>query len=121
MNPIVITGMLAMTVSAAVMMISFSNDQIRYSESTQKISEIQTQRISEEMILTTTDSGQIEVKNTGTVPVQIREVRIIDDQGHVTFRQKADQTIFATRTAMLDADSKITDVVISMYGDEEPK
>ena len=119
MNPIVIIGIMAMTVSAGIMMISFSNDQIRYSELSGQISEMQQQRISEEIAVTASGDGLLEIKNTGHLPVQIKEIRVLNEQGHVIFRQKTDSTVLASNTITLDADPAIERVIAAANGLEK--
>ena len=119
MNPIVIIGIMAMTVSAGIMMISFSNDQIRYSELSGQISEMQQQRISEEIAVAASDDGLLEIKNTGHLSVQIKEIRVLNEQGHVIFRQKTDSTVLASNTITLDADPAIERVIVTANGLEK--
>ena len=59
MDLIVIIGIMVMTVSAGILMISFSNDQIRYSDLGGWISEMLQQRISDKIESTVLASNTI--------------------------------------------------------------
>ena len=97
MNPLVITGILAVTVSSVALLISFSNEQVRYSGVIEQTSSMQVERLQEDVIVGMRE-GQLVLKNTGPASVRIMEVRLIDGEGDVIQRQKTDYTILAAQT-----------------------
>ena len=98
MNPLVITGILAVTVASVALLISFSNEQVRYSGVIERTSTMQVERLQEDVTVGIRD-GQLVLKNTGPVHVQIMEVRLIDEEGNVVMRQKVNHTILAAQSA----------------------
>lgn len=92
MNPIVITGMLAMAVFSVALMITLSNEQVRYSHTVEAASEAQSQRLREEMAAVLAGS-QVLVENTGPVRITVKEIRVLDSDGYVVHAQKADSDI----------------------------
>lgn len=97
MNPLVITGILAVTIASVATMLSFSNEQIRYSDTTEQISAIQAERLQENVQVGTGD-GTLQLKNAGPIPVTIKEIRLLDDDGQIILRQSVDQQISAAQT-----------------------
>ncbi len=110
MNPIVILGVLAVAVASISMMISFSDEQVRYSDTMQRTVEMQAQRLQEQAAVTIQD-GQLWLKNTGPVPIHVREVRILDDSGSVIHTQKAETTILSSQTQAIPADLRVADAI----------
>ncbi len=102
MNPLVIVGVLAMTITAAAMMLSFSDDQVEYSHVTEQISSIQSERVREEVTVARDGEG-IQIRNTGSIPVQIKEIRLLDAEGNIVMRQKADVRVLAAQSYVIDA------------------
>ncbi len=96
MNPLVIVGVVTVSLLAAGMIVSFSGDQLRYSQTAERIAEMQSERTREELDATYGD-GRITLENPGSVPVHIVEIRILDDDGHMIHREKADSTIAPAR------------------------
>lgn len=89
MNPIVIMGMVVVAVFFTALMLTLSDEQILYSHTVEETSEIQSQRLHEEMHAVM-DRGQILVENTGSVRITVKEIRVIDDDGFVVHSQKED-------------------------------
>ncbi len=110
MNPIVILGVLAVAVASISMMISFSDEQVRYSDTTQRTAEMQAQRLQEQAAVTIQD-GELRLKNMGSVPIHIREIRILDDSGFVIHTQKAETTILSSQTHTIPADPRVADAI----------
>ena len=97
MNPLVITGILAVVIASAYLMISFSTEQVRYSGVIEQTSTMQTERLREEAVLSIQD-GQLLLENTGSVPIQIREIRLLDNDGRIILRQETDRRILSAQT-----------------------
>ena len=74
MNPILVTGSLAVAAASAGMLVSFSADQAEYSRSLETASSMQSERLREQLSVERGPGG-VSVRNTGTVPVTILEVR----------------------------------------------
>jgi len=107
MNPLVITGIMAMTVLVSVLMISFSDGQIRYSQTAQKVSSMQAERVREDVSVSLQDDGRLLLENTGSVPVRIVEIRVLDGDGQMVSRQRTDVPVSpaGSDTAGLDPDT----------------
>jgi len=89
MNPLVITGTVAIAVLASAMLATYSDLQLEHSHTSQQVSNIQAQRLQEDVSVEIRDD-RIILENKGPVPVRIMEIRIIDDDGHVVAQQKSD-------------------------------
>ena len=112
MNPIVIVGILALAILTAIMMVSFSNDQVRQMHTTEKVSTIQVERLREEVSATTAKKGDhIQINNTGSIPIRLKEIRILDDNGHITYREKIDQHITASQSITLNTSPEIKEII----------
>ena len=96
-NPIVIAGIMAMAVLSSAMMISFSDGQVRHSHTAEQVSNLQAERVQERMSVTSRD-GQVIFENTGSVTVHVKEIRMLDGDGQIISRQKADVAVPAAHT-----------------------
>ena len=97
MNPIVIAGIMAMAVLSSAMMISFSDGQVRHSNTAEQVSNMQAERVQERLLVTSRD-GQLLLENTGSVTVHVKEIRVLDGDGQIISRQKADVAVPAAHT-----------------------
>lgn len=125
MNPLVIIGILAITISSVALMLSFSQDQIEYSQTTERVSSIQAQRLQEKITISSdlssleSDSHQLTIKNVGTIPIEIKEIRIINDTtGDVVTQYKISKRILASQSDTLDVDH--SDYFITSISDAVP-
>ena len=100
MNPILVTGSLAVAAASAGMLVSFSADQAEYSRSLETASSMQSERLREQLSVERGPSG-VSVRNTGTVPVTILEVRTVGDGGQVTSQDQVRLRIPAGQSALL--------------------
>jgi len=98
---------MAMTVLVSVLMISFSDGQIRYSQTAQKVSSMQAERVREDVSVSLQDDGRLLLENTGSVPVRIVEIRVLDGNGQMVSRQRTDVPVSpaGADTAGLDPDT----------------
>lgn len=112
MNPIVIVGILAVTISAAAMMISFSSQQVRYSDDVSRISDMQAQRLAEEVSVRMGPDGVLHVENTGSVPIRIKEIRVLDDSGRITSRHVTDEAVPARHTGSMATSPEIDEAML---------
>jgi len=116
MNPLVITGIMAMTVLVSVLMISFSDGQIRYSQTAQKVSNMQAERVREDVSVSLQDDGLLLLENTGSVPVRIVEIRVLDGDGQVVSRQKADVPVSPAGSDMARLDPDTAEALLNGTG-----
>ena len=110
MNPIAIAGVLAVTVASTGLMISFSGQQVQYSQTVEQTASLQAERLQENLSVTA-GGGVLFVENTGPLPVQIREIRVLDDAGHVILAQKADDTARVSQTIQPDMGADLTEAL----------
>ena len=106
MNPLVIVGVVTVSLLAAGMIVSFSGDQLRYSQTAERIAGMQSERTREELDATYED-GRITLDNPGSVPVRIVEIRILDDDGHITHQKKIDDTVAPARGLEVPLDARL--------------
>ena len=88
MNPILVTGSLAVAAAAAGMLVSFSADHAEYSRSVELASAAQSERLREQLSVERGPGGEVSVRNTGAVPVTILEVRTVGGGGQVTSQEQ---------------------------------
>lgn len=100
MNPILITGALAVAAASAGMLVSFSADHAEYSSSVERASAMQSERLREQ-VLVERSGGKVSVMNTGTVPVTILEVRVVDEDGRVTLQEPVRVRVPAGQSAVV--------------------
>lgn len=100
MNPILITGALAVAAASAGMLASFSADHAEYSRSVERASAMQSERLREQ-ILVEESGGKISVVNTGAVPVTVLEVRTVDGDGRVTSQERVRVPVPAGQSAVI--------------------
>lgn len=98
-NPLIITGILTMAIAVTAMMLSFSTQQVQYSKTVEQASTLQAQRLAEDLEATM-NGKQIQIKNTGSNSIQIKEIRILDDTGRVIITQKVDDKILSAQSSM---------------------
>ena len=113
MNPLVIVGVVTVSLLAAGMIVSFSGDQLRYSQTAERIAEMQSERTREEL-RATYEGGRISLENPGSMPVHIVEIRVLDDDGRITYREKADGTVAPARYLEVPLDA-------GLLGQEDPQ
>lgn len=95
-----------MTVASFALMTTFSNEQVRYSQVAEETSNLQVQRLLEKLSVTIQD-GQVHMKNTGSIPVQVKEIRILNNDGDVILQEKAEQTIHVSQTGTIQSSPRI--------------
>ena len=100
-NPILVTGSLAVAASAAGMLVSFSADHAEYSRSVELASAAQSERIREQLSVERGPDGEVRVRNTGAVPVTILEVRTVGAGGQVTSQEQVRLRVPAGQSAAL--------------------
>ena len=100
MNPILITGALAVAAASAGMLVSFSADHAEYFRSVERASAMQSERLREQ-VLVEQSGGKVSVTNTGTVPVTILEVRTVDEDGRVTLQESVRVRVPAGQSAVV--------------------
>lgn len=103
MNPILVTGALAVAAASAGMLVSFSADHAQYSASVERASSMQSDRLREQVEVERGPGGEVRVRNTGAVPVKILEVRTIDADGRVSWSAPAEVYIPAGGSAAAGA------------------
>lgn len=92
MNPIVITGMLAVAVASVAVMAELSGEQARHAAAAERMAGMHSERIREEASLSVRD-GRLVVENSGTVGIRILEVRTVDDRGLIESRHPVDVAV----------------------------
>ncbi|MDA7999395.1 MAG: hypothetical protein MPI82_06035 [Nitrosopumilus sp.] len=115
MNPITIAGILAVTMASAGMMVSFSAQQVQYSQAVEQAASMQAERLQERLAVTV-EGGVLLVENAGPVPVRIREIRAIDDAGLVSAAQPVDITVGISGVARPELDPGIAEAVVRVAG-----
>ena len=101
MNPMLVTGVLAVAVASAAMLASFSADHAEYSRSVERASAMQSERLREQVLVERGPGGQVSVSNTGTVPVTVLEVRTVGGDGQVGAREQVRVRIPAGQSAVV--------------------
>ena len=101
MNPILVTGSLAVAAAAAGMLVSFSADHAEYSRSVELASAMQSERVREQLSVERGPGGEVSVRNTGAVPVTILEVRTVGPGGQVTSQEQVRLRVPAGQSAAL--------------------
>ena len=122
MNPLVITGILAVVLVSSAMMVSFSGKQLEYSNTSEELSSMQVQRVQEELQVTVHNDGQLKLANTGPVPVRVVEVRMLDNDGNIVTRQKTDITISSSDEDLIRLnlnDAQLREILNKNYSDAE--
>ena len=115
MNPLVITGILAVTVASFAMMVSFSDEQMRHSDMSERMAEMNAQRVRED-VSAVLAGEQLSLENTGPVPVLIKEIRVLDGSGHIVSRQKTDVAVSTAQTGTIQLDGNMSRAIRSMSG-----
>ena len=82
-----------MALASSAMMVTFSDRQLDYSNTSETLSTMQVQRVQEEVLVTVQDDGYLELTNAGSVPIRIVEVRVLDDDGNIVSTQKTSVSI----------------------------
>ena len=99
MNPILITGALAVAAASAGMMASFSADHAEYARAVERASAMQSDRLREQLSVEAGPDGGVSVFNSGTVPVTILEVRSIGPDGRVAWSEPVSVRVGPGRSA----------------------
>lgn len=115
MNPLVITGILAVSIASFAMMVSFSDGQIQYSNVSERVADINAQRVREDMS-PSLSGGQLYLENTGSVPILVKEIRVLDDSGHIVSRQKTDVAISTAQTGTIPLDGTMSSAYKGISG-----
>ena len=110
MNPIAIAGVLAVTMASAGLMVSFTGEQVRYSQAAGQTAALQAERLQEGLSVTAA-GGALVVENTGPLPVQIREIRVVDGSGRVIATQGSGEAVGVSQTAEPRLDPGIRDAL----------
>lgn len=100
MNPILVAGALAVAAASAAMMVSFSAEQAEQWRWAERASQMQSERLREQVLV---EGGpeSVLVRNTGTVPVTILEVRTVEPDGRVSAQKSARVTVAPGQSAYL--------------------
>ena len=81
---------------------------------------MQSERLRESVLVTIQD-GKLHLENTGVVPVQIREIRVMNDDGHITSQQKVDESILVSQQdTILAVNSIINQTIQQIAQSHEP-
>ena len=118
-NPIVIAGMLVIAVFSAAMMMTLSGEQARYSRTVEITSEVQSQRIHEELDADLRGDN-ILVENTGPVDLRIKEIRIIDPDGQMRYMQKIDLDLSAAQSHTIALDIEAHQILAQYESEASP-
>ena len=110
MNPLAIIGILVLSTASAIMMISYSNEQVQHSRTMEQISNIQSERLLENLLVDAKD-GNLLLENNSPIPIHVREIRLLDDDGNVLYAQKADFSISSAQTHTYVPSTEISNAI----------